>query len=326
MIRQLIGKPPLEFNTIVQPHENHPIVTSDSVETTPRKFAIVPYTRPVRTDMAVVIVFYNWVRSIRIVQNLLLVKNSLDTAGIPYYIAEVSTNTFALNPEPHIFQFTSDSYMFYKENLINMTVQRIPDKYTKLCFLDADILFAEPDWYTTISDTLDTADVCKPFQIATWLGVTFLPLMTRQGDQHPGFAWAVRRDWFAQRGIFDLCILGTGDLFFKISLSATTHTVENRWSYLGPAYAAFLQKGQLPSAVTAAPLTVVHLFHGIFRKRQYGTRDAIVSNIMSKYGFTSIESLVIRRDDGLLEWAPAFKEEMNAAFLKFFLDRDDDGI
>lgn len=291
------------------------------------KFQMVAYEKPARPDMAVVLSYFNWAGAIRIHQNLLLVANSLARAGIPYYIAEVAADDFALPPAPNVFQFHTHSYMFYKENLINMAVQRLPDTYTKLCFLDADILFEDPVWYTTISDCLETADVCKPYHVAKWLSAQFCEIPSRRCDSgHPGFAWAVRRDWFLQRGIFDLCILGSGDMLFQESLTARTCTIGERWGYLHEPYSRFLAAGSLPNRVVNAMLTIGHLFHGAYRKRQYHTRDKILHDILAKYGFSSIESLVYRREDGLLEWLPAYRDKLNAAFTQFFKDRDDDSV
>jgi hypothetical protein len=61
-------------------------------------FRPVHYTPPYKADMAVALVFFNPQRSIRVVQNILMVVHYLQTATIPYFIHEL-----AFNDEPHLF-------------------------------------------------------------------------------------------------------------------------------------------------------------------------------------------------------------------------------
>lgn len=292
-----------------------------------QRFTAPRYETPRQTDMAVILVYFNPAKSFRILQNLLLVKNMLDVANIPYFIAELAfmTREFEIPAASNVYHYRSTSYMFYKENLVNVALSRIPPEYTKLCLMDADIIFEDPSWYSIISKTLDTANVCKPFRKGYWLKANFCidPVRT-VGSDHNGYIWAVRREWFSTRGFFDMDPLGSGDLFFAISVSSTHATLDSRYAGLQAEYDKYLAKGA-PTSVENAELTLYHLYHGGYTNRQYGRRDAILADILKKYDAVSIDQITERRD-GMLVWRSDCEEYANAAILKQFIDRDDDGI
>ena len=140
---------------------------------------------------------------------------------------------FELPRSKDVIRINADDVMWQKERLLNIAIEQLPARTTKVVWLDADILFDESDWVARTSAALDEHAVVQPFETVVRLppGVThddgrgetwrsFGAVMTedplavvmgvfdRHG--HTGFAWAARRE-VVERGLYDVCIAGSGD-------------------------------------------------------------------------------------------------------------------
>jgi hypothetical protein len=81
----------------------------------------------------------------RMIMNYLYTKTQLDREKIPNFTIELVYPGRA--PElPDAFHVKTNSYMFHKENLYRVLETKIPKKYTKLAFLDCDLLFEDMSW------------------------------------------------------------------------------------------------------------------------------------------------------------------------------------
>ncbi len=191
----------------------------------------------------------------------------------------------------HYRVVTTSTVLFHKENLWNVAESCVPARYSKLLFLDADIVFAEPAWYRTLSRLLDTATVVQPFRCVSMLDTTgsvvrILPSMIAGRQQSPkawgapGFGFACRRDWFrAMGGLFDGAIMGGGDLMQQAALdSSLIPFLHSHISWTGQPYAhepwtEFCRRVcTVGVSCTYAPLSISHLYHGDAADRQYDTR------------------------------------------------------
>jgi hypothetical protein len=309
------------------------ITTAAAVPAEPAAPASLPlpiYAKPTRKDLAVVIPFFNPTKSMRIIQNILFVTNLLSTTGIPYFVVEAATGStpFTFTEAPNVFQYRTASYMFYKENLIVAAEKRIPAEFTKLLLLDSDILFDAPNWYDQISAILDSKQVIQPFSEAIWLGPDFVPgqrkhnmFQPEKGETHPGFAWAFRRDWYSRVGFFEYAIIGGGDIMFYFRLKSGNFSRHRCYKEDFDALAPIP-----PPSVGFVNFNVYHLFHGPLKSRQYLSREEVLWTFLQSKGLTRVSALVERREDGIFEWMPRYRDEVNALMLTYFKGRHDDGI
>lgn len=131
--------------------------------------------------MAVLLVFFNFCDSTRIVQNILLVNHLFSKANIPFYIGELclENGTPFFKKESNVFHFRSNSYMFYKENIIIEMEKMIPKQYSKICTIDSDIIFEDTEWYDKLSSMLNQFNVVQPFSEACFLSPEFTVLNSR---------------------------------------------------------------------------------------------------------------------------------------------------
>jgi len=289
-----------------------------------RELLLQPYASPTRCDMAVLLVVFNPGSSVRIIQNLLFVKQKLETAVIPTYVAELAfpNQTYIFPASDNVFQYSSNSYLFYKENLINLAEQRIPTSFGKICTLDADIIFAQPDWYDRISAQLDSCDLCQVFQEANWLDITFSNIIQRQPSilnrgGHPGFGWAVHRSFFRTCGFPEFAIVGGGDIVVFGDIVS---------SYIKEIAEYTLKRPTTLKKAFAPGLSIYHLNHGPRGARQYSTRHTMIGSYLRSVGKSSVSDILYKRNDGLLEFLPEFRQSANNIMLSYFKHRTDDAI
>jgi hypothetical protein len=299
-----------------------------------------------KKDMAVLLVYFNACSYKKLAQNLCLVYQTLTRAGIPVFLVEhCFKDQVPLFPEngTTIFNTRSESYMFYKENLLNWLMPKVPAEYTKFFMMDCDLLFENVDWYNDVSLLLDTHDVVQPFQTAKWLdsdlktitlkrnGYIYTNTLNEKPDlarHHPGFAWAFRRDFIEPKGIYDLNIMGSGDTIIASSI-IQKHSLGNPWEKYSPLWMLEKYKEYYKlfenTKYTFYNQSVFHLWHGSNNNRNYNTRYEDFQKICLEHNIVEKDDL-FSLNNGLYEFNISIREKINAIFLTYFQSRNEDGI
>ena len=306
------------------------------------------YTKPSRTDMAVLLVYFNACEYKKLAQNMLLTYQTLLRSDIPVFLVEHcfkdQVPLFKENGST-IFNTRSDSYMFYKENLINWLMPKIPEQYTKFYMMDCDLIFENESWYDDISVLLDTHDIVQPFQTAIWLDSDLKSSVLKRDSftyavienkpyslelTHPGFAWAARRDFIQSIGLFDINILGSGDTIFSSSvLQLEYNNIEGLWiKYMNwslPYYTDYYKRFDKVRVIYYSQ-NIYHLWHGSKLNRSYNTRYADFNVICNKYNIKTKETIFELNSYGIYEYKSEYREEFNNLLLNYFKSRNEDGI
>ncbi|HAH45356.1 MAG TPA: hypothetical protein DCM07_10990 [Planctomycetaceae bacterium] len=190
--------------------------------------------------------------------------------------------------------------MWQKERLINIGIQSLPADVDAVAWIDADLVFQNPDWYEQTKSLLGTHEFVQLFERIEYLDPDgnverSLPSWSasRNGQRMPGGAWAARRDAISG-GIPDTCIIGGGDW-----------SLVNSWP--------------VDQKTGCTPGTVRHLFHGTQAGRQHGTRE----KILKRHHFNPQYDIVIDPKNGLWKWG-TFKPEMQADVRAYFQNRKED--
>lgn len=283
-------------------------------------------------DIAIGLIFFNPCQSKRMLMNHLHVANAYRRQAMPVFTIELVFSGQA--PEiPDALHVAGNSYMFHKERLCHLLEMRIPPQYTKLVFLDSDVLLSK-NWLSDVDHALDDNDLVQPFEHAHWLNMectkvlqTRRSVLLMSGDRwdavgqqlHPGFAWAFRREWFQKVGFFQWGITGSGD-----SLSAAAWMrreipagYPSLPESLKAAYDAFRHL-PAPRIGYCKNGEVFHLYHGPLSGRQYFQRHRII-NVP-----TDIRELISLNPDGVFEWNDP--QRWNPPFLAYFKGRNDDMV
>jgi len=312
------------------------------------EITIPAYSKPssTRQDMAVLLVYFNPCSYKKLAQNLCLTYHNLTSAGIPVFLVEhCFGDQVPLFPEngTTIFNTRSDSYMFYKENLLNWLMPKVPAQYTKFFIMDCDLLFEKLTWYNDVSLLLDTYDVVQPFQDSIWLasdlktihfrrpGIVYASTIEQPnlGKHHPGFAWAFRRDFIEPKGIFDLNILGSGDTNIAAAVLqkelSSPEWKENSPDWMLDKYTEYYKLFE-NTKVTFYSQIVYHLWHGSRPNRSYcsryrGFKEICLDNIM-----VQMDGLFSFNSYGLFEFNGNARHELNTIFLTYFQSRQEDSI
>jgi hypothetical protein len=285
----------------------------------------VRYRSPWKRDMAIGFVFFNPARSKRMLMNYFYTIEKLKLAKIPYYTLELVFH----KSEPEIkdaFHVYGKSHMFHKERLCALLEGMIPWYYSKVMFMDADIIFGNPDWYSEVSGALNDNDVIQPFTTAVWMDLTYTNIMqvresviymdkkkTFDHKLHPGFAWAFTRKWFRKVGFFEYGITGSGDTLSAAAWLSIKFPSTYLKPALVPAYEEFDKQPKPRISCTSG--AVYHLYHGTHVNRKYVDRHAILD------GIKDVRKIIRPNWSGVWEFSV---RDLSDKLLKYFVERVDD--
>jgi hypothetical protein len=308
-----------------------------TLKTAKRKFQIkksfeivdIIYKSPVNKDLAIGLVYFNAAKSKRLLMNYLYVTEKFKISNIPYFTIEMYETTPEIADAIHL---KTDFILFQKERLCYLLEKHIPKSFTKILFIDSDLIFENSNWYNELSDKLNNFNIVQPFSKAVWLDITYKKVVKERipiifynkfgvismdggiGGYHPGFAWAFQRNWYNKVGFFQNAILGDGD-----TISSTI------WLNFNFEYRAFLKNavedfkksmGEKPS-ICFLNGAIFHLWHGDSRNRQYRSRRDIFESV------NDIRNIIYVADNGLY----CLKDDkLKNKIRKYFKNRDDDGL
>jgi hypothetical protein len=205
-----------------------------SVRLTDRIRAATMYRNP--GDLCVILCLFNVGQSQAKLRNFTFCHSLIQISGIPLIVVECAfgDDPWILDPSAEVMQLRTSTALWQKERLINCGLARVPDRYTKVAWIDADIVFQDSDWAVRASELLDDLAVvqladrivrlprgCQAYagvgQVWESFGAVYVehPNAMLLGDfgvhGHTGFGWAARRSVLGQAGLYDACIAGGGD-------------------------------------------------------------------------------------------------------------------
>lgn len=288
------------------------------------------YSRPKSDDLAVVLCHFSPAGFRRPAENARRVVADMKEAGIPVYPIELvrkGCTQELINPYMVV---EADSVMFHKENLLNIAVDSLPERHSKVVFLDADVRFNERDWVDRASAAMESADVMQPMEWCFWSSsrnkISAAEQLARGrrlnvGNVHPGFATGARRDWLARvGGLYDLAVVGNGDaclwhaVGFSMGLGFSDESLAPYLSkYRGfDEYKERVQESR-PRVASLKGCFAGHMPHGTANRRGYVDRHSMLAGDLS----------VRRNDQGIYEWIDASNNEQME---RYFLSRDEDNL
>lgn len=298
-------------------YRNRPPETKNRTPTPVKNIDLIPvYQKPEIPDMIVIIAFFNPCKSIRLIQNCLYILGLLQSASIPtcvYELTHPETPPVLHNQNLVCYRnYTTDSVLFHKENLMNLAIKELRNEYNKFVLLDSDVIFANKNWYNEVSNLLNEFDILQPFDLALWLNYN----MTLSGFQvmsfcfvhsnklnkpsHHGFCWALTLEGYDK----------LGGLPEDYPLGGNDTILANRARDINLSYLS----GR-----------IFHLHHGSLKNKQYSSRHQALHDCLKKLKL-SIKDCTIQRDDGIREWVQPHTSTFNTLCMTYLLNRKDDDI
>jgi hypothetical protein len=292
-------------------------------------------------DLAVLTVFFN-PRGYRTpVANFRRFHERLRAQGIELHAVELAFGDapFHLEDLDGVSRLRTRDMLWQFERILNHLVPHLPRHYTKVAWLDSDILFDNPNWYDKTRHALERYPVVQLFDTGVWLdrdgrecrrvpgmvaaSVKNPKLFAYPTMVHPGFGWAAQRQLIEKHGIPDFCILGGGDRVLANAIYGVVWPQEmayyprslqariNNWSSRFNA--------DVRGAAGWVEGTVRHLWHGDLANRRY-----LVRNIPLVEAEFDPRSDIRVGDDGAWCWSTD-KPALHRAVKDYFYTRQDDG-
>ena len=200
--------------------------------------------------------------------------------------------------DPLDVQLRTNHELWHKEKMLNLGIQRFASDWKYMAWVDADVIFARPDWVTETVQLLQHYPVIQMFSQAVDQNPKFELLKTHTGiiyafqegimtfknhydHYHPGFAWAARRDALDNLGgLFDQAVLGSADRHMALSF---IECVERSYPKgISSGYCEQLDlwqersKKYIKKNVGYMPGMLLHYWHGKKVDRRYSDRWKIL--------------------------------------------------
>ena len=106
----------------------------------------------------------------------------------------------------------------YTPLLLNLISKKVPVKYKKIIWIDADVFYKDELWIDKTSESLNRYKIVQPFSKCIYLdkfgnvlinnriglvyGYKNIPKDFRVWNYNSGFAWAAKREFFENFGLF----------------------------------------------------------------------------------------------------------------------------
>lgn len=251
--------------------------------------------------------------------------------------------------DPWALQLRTTHELWLKENALNLAIQRLPTSAKYIAWVDADVHFVREDWadetlhqlqhYGCVQMWSQAQDMSSDHEIVQehrsfcwcWWNDECLPtppgwygFKGRRWHWHPGFAWAIRREWLDWLGrLLDFAILGSADDHMaKALVGKAASNLHGKLSadYKRDVVAWEDRAAALKHNIGYVPGLLLHKWHGPKANRQYQTRWSI----LVQHDFNPRTDL--RRDSqGLWTLAgnkPALRDDLQ----RYFRSRQEDAL
>jgi hypothetical protein len=279
---------------------------------------------------------------------------------IPLVTVELSFDgTFQLcNEDADILvQIHGRDIMWQKERLLNIALERVPKNCNKIAWLDCDIVFGSEDWAEQASRALDASVVVHLFHerhdlprhatahdLHSWnVPPTSYSVVAKiaAGEASPedlfladaplelgstaGLAWAARRQVLEKHGLYDACILGTGDRAMlcaalgELDYGARATLMNDRWRRHYLAWARPYSESVM-GRVGSVRGRLFHLWHGNIEDRHYRERHSR----LQAFDFDPFNDIALDHG-GCWRWN-SDKKTLHAFVRRYFESRNEDGV
>lgn len=222
--------------------------------------------------------------------------------------------------------------LWQKERIVNLAVERLPERFDKIAWIDADILFLDPAWPQRVSWLLESWPVVQMWNRwhcadangavnQTLVNVGANARRYTHGEQcSPGGAWAARRSVLP---LYDRHIVGSGD---AMAVEGWTGVIGRCLLKMNDAmradFLAWCKTAQpkVGDQIGVMPGDATHLYHGTRKDRQYVERWKPVINS----GYDPARHVTVD-DNGLLAWTEEAPPELVKFVRGYFASRNEDG-
>jgi hypothetical protein len=302
--------------------------------------AALPY-HPVSQRIAAVTCYFNPQGSANRSQCYANFARQFPRIGLELFAVEGSLDDRWEIPSAWRYGIDPAACLFAKENLLNLAIARLPDRFDCVLWIDCDIMPTTPDYAERLADAMDRHTVVQGFQYLAYLDASgnaetewrcgVAAKNEEQGTQrghparaYPGGAWCAPRQLLAEvGGLYDRHVTGAGDVAWSTAVygDAAEAGLDGYWP--PPLVEAVARYGrQVSSRVESVGFVgsrAVHLYHGRRANRQYTERHR--SLIEAGY---DPDRHVEYAPNGTLRWSPSAPAMLRRAVRDYIFGRKED--
>lgn len=291
--------------------------------------------KDIKRDMAVITCHFNWCGYVTPDRNLNRFLFLMESANIPVYGVELSlTDNFVTKDRPnwkHI-KVKKENICFQKEACLNLIETLLPQKYTKIAWIDYDMHFSNENWYQEASEKLETYKLLQLYstlietdktgkaiikkESTVYLGG---PLSDGRWNGPPAGALAARREMWRNGGLYPYSFLGASDGIFINTLYDVPMWLKNEESSKNyTEWKSKIQKYISKKDISFVEGDILHEWHGDKDGRNYYGRNFITEGI-------NYDTDIFLNDDGILEIVKS-KIGVVDNIIDYFEGRNEDGM
>lgn len=287
--------------------------------------------------------FANYLKRSKLTREYIERMNKYD--NINFYVVELAlVNTdfviTDINNKNHL-RLTTNTIMWYKENLINIAVNKLLNKnWSNFAWIDSDIIFENSDWVTQTLQKLQHVNIIQLFSKCYQLDITGKKILKENigvikyninrttyiqnyNDTHPGYGWAISREGYNKIGkIPDIFIVGGGDTRISYGMLGIDVYLERQDFNFTDDYKKYVynlyDKVKLLT-FDYIDCNIYHCYHGQRKDRKYHDRH----KLLSEYNYNPITNLEYN-SDGLLVPTSDFNVELLTKIKEYFFERKED--
>lgn len=272
--------------------------------------------------------------------NFLSFANGMRKQNVLLYTIELAfgDDPFFLSPGERVIQVRGTDVLWQKERMLNRLLEAVPAEFDKIAWVDADLIFTNPNWVPDASRLLREFPVVQLFEQAIQLtrdgavgdmrnGVAVavarkLKDAQHLGISHPGFAWAARRDLLTKHGLYDENVFGGGDSLMVYAMFGWLNN-DSLKRHSPPIQETFAAWGRsfwedVRGRVGIVPGRVLHMWHGSRANRKYVERV----DWLRQFNFDPRVDITLD-NNGLWRWTGT-KPGMHEKLRQYFLSRRED--
>lgn len=225
----------------------------------------------------------------------------------PLITVELSSAAdFALQPGDAdvLVQIHGGDILWQKERLLGIALRHVPDRCNYVAWLDCDVVFERPDWDELARLALQRFPIVQLFRrrcnltrdaVANGLDLGQIDssvlsmgykIVQHQvtaddlripGASTTGIAWAARAEVLRDHGLYDACILGSGDRALVCAAVGECSSAVDGLQMTAPQAEHYLQWARPFSETIAGRVgyidgRIFHLWHGALAHRRYVRR------------------------------------------------------
>lgn len=223
----------------------------------------------------------------------------------------------------------SKSILWQKERLLNVLVNQLPDKYDNVCWVDCDLIMADPAWIRKSEKMLEVFPTIQPYgeiqfpakgiktPNRSWYHRTSAVKANNAYNGCPGAIWCARRSLLKKHGIYDAHIMGGSDTYWCAAVMGCWKDVILKKLATDGQIIHYIKWAKAIAADTQGqvgmlPQQILHLYHGSMKKRFYCERH----QILIRHNFDPATDIRIGAD-GCYEWCsdkPELHREVEQQF------------